>query len=74
MNITGLHVHQAAKGVNGGIVVSSNLAPFTDADGQGNITDRRDGNATRNASGDPRQSEELLRQPAYERERGWCDA
>ena len=38
VNITGLHVHQAAKGVNGGIVVSSNLAPFTDADGQGNIT------------------------------------
>jgi hypothetical protein len=38
VNITGLHIHQAAKGVNGGIVVSSNLAPFTDVDGQGNIT------------------------------------
>ena len=38
VNITGLHIHQAAKGTNGPIVVSSNVASFTDADGQGNIT------------------------------------
>ncbi len=37
-NITGLHVHQAAKGANGPVVVSSGVASFTDADGQGNIT------------------------------------
>jgi CHRD domain len=38
VTITGLHIHQAAKGVNGSIVVSSNVATFTDADGQGNVT------------------------------------
>jgi hypothetical protein len=38
ITITGLHIHQAAKGVNGPIVVSSNIATFTDADGQGNVT------------------------------------
>jgi CHRD domain len=38
VNITGLHIHQAAKGINGAIVVSSNIAPFTDADGNGNVT------------------------------------
>jgi CHRD domain len=38
VNITGLHIHQAAKGTNGPIVVSSNLASFTDADGSGNVT------------------------------------
>ncbi len=38
VTITGLHIHQAAKGVNGLVVVSSGVAPFTDADGQGNIT------------------------------------
>jgi CHRD domain len=38
VTITGLHVHQAAKGVNGPITVSSNVAMFTDADGSGNIT------------------------------------
>jgi hypothetical protein len=38
VNITGLHIHQAAKGTNGAIVVSSNIAPFTDADGHGNVT------------------------------------
>ena len=38
VNITGLHIHQGAKGTNGGIVVSANVAPFTDADGHGNIT------------------------------------
>lgn len=38
VNITGLHIHQAAKGTNGPIVVSSNVASFTDADGSGNVT------------------------------------
>jgi hypothetical protein len=38
VEINGLHIHQAAKGVNGGIVVSSGIATFTDGDGQGNIT------------------------------------
>lgn len=38
VTITGLHIHQAAKGVAGPIVVSSGLASFTDADGQGNVT------------------------------------
>jgi hypothetical protein len=38
VTITGLHVHQAAKGANGPIVVDSGLASFTDADGEGNVT------------------------------------
>jgi hypothetical protein len=38
VTITGLHIHQGAKGENGPIVVSSNVATFTDADGQGNVT------------------------------------
>ena len=38
VNITGLHVHQGAKGANGPVVVNSGVASFTDADGQGNIT------------------------------------
>ena len=38
VTISGLHVHQAAKGVAGDIVISSDVATFTDADGQGNIT------------------------------------
>jgi hypothetical protein len=38
VTITGLHIHQAAKGVNGSIVVDSGLASFTDADGGGNVT------------------------------------
>ncbi len=39
VNITGLHIHQAAKGVNAAtFVVSSGVASFTDADGEGNIT------------------------------------
>lgn len=38
VEINGLHIHQAAKGVNGAIVVSSGIATFTDSDGQGNIT------------------------------------
>jgi len=36
--ITGLHVHQGAKGVNGPIVVNSGVASFADADGEGNVT------------------------------------
>jgi hypothetical protein len=38
VTITGLHIHQGAKGTNGAIVVNSGLAPFTDADGHGNVT------------------------------------
>jgi hypothetical protein len=38
VTITGLHVHQAAKGTNGPIVVDSGVASFTDADGDGNVT------------------------------------
>jgi len=38
VDITGLHVHQAAKGASGPVVVSSGVASFTDADGHGNIT------------------------------------
>jgi len=39
VNITGLHIHQAAKGVDAPtFVVSSGVSPFTDTDGQGNIT------------------------------------
>jgi len=38
VNIIGLHIHQGAKGANGPIVVSSGVAAFTDADGEGNIT------------------------------------
>ena len=38
VNITGLHIHQAAKGTNAPVLVSSGVASFTDLDGQGNIT------------------------------------
>jgi hypothetical protein len=38
VTISGLHVHQEAKGVNGPIVVSSGVATFTDLDGAGNVT------------------------------------
>ncbi len=38
VTFAGLHVHQAAKGANGPIVVDSGLAGFTDADGDGNVT------------------------------------
>jgi hypothetical protein len=38
VSITGLHVHQAPKGTNGAIVISSGVASFTDSDGQGNVT------------------------------------
>lgn len=38
VDITGLHVHQAAKGVNGPVVISSGVTTFTDADGVGNVT------------------------------------
>ncbi len=40
MNITGLHIHEAAKGVIGPIRVDSGLAAFTDTDGKGNVTTR----------------------------------
>ena len=36
--ITGLHVHQGGKGVNGPIVVNSGVASLADADGEGNVT------------------------------------
>jgi hypothetical protein len=38
VSFTGLHVHNAARGVNGPIVVDSGIAAFTDADGDGNVT------------------------------------
>ena len=38
VNITGLHIHEAAKRVNGPIRVDSGLVAFTDADGKGNVT------------------------------------
>lgn len=38
VTITGLHVHQGAKGTNGPVVVSSGVGAFADADGQGNVT------------------------------------
>lgn len=38
VTITGLHVHQAPKGVNGPVVVDSGVTTFTDADGVGNVT------------------------------------
>ncbi|MGH3132629.1 MAG: CHRD domain-containing protein [Gaiellaceae bacterium] len=38
VNITGLHIHQAAKGVNGPIVVDSGAGSFADTDGAGNVT------------------------------------
>lgn len=38
VTISGLHVHQGKKGANGTVVVNSSVAPFTDADGVGNIT------------------------------------
>jgi hypothetical protein len=38
VTITGLHIHQGAKGANGAIVVSSGISSISDADGQGNIT------------------------------------
>ena len=38
VTISGLHVHQGKKGATGPVVVNSNVAPFTDADGAGNVT------------------------------------
>ena len=38
VTINGLHVHLGAKGTNGAVVITSNIAEFTDADGKGNIT------------------------------------
>jgi CHRD domain len=36
--ISGLHIHQGAKGTNGGIVVNSGVTTITDSDGVGNVT------------------------------------
>jgi hypothetical protein len=38
VQVTGLHIHRANKGINGPIVVDSGVASFTDADGEGNVT------------------------------------
>lgn len=38
VTISGLHIHQGAKGSNGPIIVNSGVSSFTDADGTGNIT------------------------------------
>jgi len=38
VTISGLHIHQGAKGANGSIVVDSGTSEPSDADGQGNLT------------------------------------
>jgi hypothetical protein len=38
VQVSGLHIHQGAKGTNGGIVVDSGTSEPLDTDGQGNIT------------------------------------
>jgi hypothetical protein len=38
VTLTGLHIHQGAKGTNGDIVVNSGLVSVADADGKGNVT------------------------------------
>ena len=38
VTISGLHIHQGAKGANGSIVVDSGTSEPADADGQGNLT------------------------------------
>ncbi len=38
VEINGLHVHKAARGVIGPVVINSGMTTFTDADGQGNVT------------------------------------
>lgn len=38
VTITGLHVHQGAKGTNGPVVVNSGVAALADPDGRGNVT------------------------------------
>ena len=38
VTISGLHIHQGAKGVNGGIVVDSGTSEPADVDGSGNVT------------------------------------
>jgi hypothetical protein len=38
VTISGLHIHQGAKGANGGIVVDSGTNEPADADGVGNVT------------------------------------
>ena len=55
VTISGLHVHQGKKGTNGPVVVSSAVAPFTDADGVGNVTAV--------VSGDPATLQAILNKP-----------
>jgi CHRD domain len=38
VTVSGLHVHQGARGTNGPIVIDSGVASFTDEDGDGNVT------------------------------------
>lgn len=38
VTINGLHIHQAAKGVNGPVLVNSGVTSIVDADGKGNVT------------------------------------
>jgi hypothetical protein len=38
VTISGLHIHQGAKGATGPVVVSSGVAGLADADGKGNVT------------------------------------
>jgi hypothetical protein len=38
VSITGLHIHQGAKGANGAVVVNSGVAGVSDSDGEGNLT------------------------------------
>ena len=53
VTISGLHIHQGAKGTNGGIVVDSGTADPADADGSGNVTKVVSG-FSRDVAGDPR--------------------
>jgi hypothetical protein len=55
VTISGLHVHQGKKGTNGPVVVSSAVAPFTDADGVGNVTAV--------VAGDPATLQAILKKP-----------
>ena len=56
VEIIGLHVHQAKKGVNGPVLINSGVTPFTDADGAGNVT-------TIVASVDPAVVQAILKTP-----------
>jgi len=55
VTISGLHVHQGAKGANGGIVVDSGTNEPADADGVGNVT--------KVVAGAPATLEAILRNP-----------